>query len=90
MNPSSPDKESKMEGDFGMYPGTHESTKSFKYNGLTIALASNYAPALDADHSRTPSESITAIASRGLNGPLVQPNGESRAMTSDSGETGVY
>lgn len=73
------DKNSPMEGDLGQYPGTYDSKNKFNYNGLEIGLTSNYGPAMEADHSRKPDEAISAIASRGLKGPKVQPYGESRA-----------
>ncbi len=60
----------------GEYPGTYTDKKNISYNGLEIALVGNDSEALSADHNRVPQESITAIESRGITGPLAKPTND--------------
>lgn len=69
------DQNRSIAGSMGEYPATHQNVKSYSYNGLPIALASNHDGAFSADHGRAPQESISPDASRIITGPLANPEG---------------
>ncbi len=70
------DSNSEVDGSAGEYPGTYGGSKTVSYNGLKIALVGNDPEALGADHNRAPVETITAIASRDITGPLAKPTND--------------